>query len=151
MWKVWIGPKAGFVVASGVGEECTDGAGAVFGAIANVSWLNRPTYSWWAQPATVGLEVALVPGHPEREVGHLDHEGVELGVARQPPGVDGHPLDLAVVLDGDPAARIGEAAGGGNPGRTLEIEAEYGSRRRRRWRSARARSRRWPERRRRRR
>ena len=26
MWKVWIGPKAGLVVASGVGEECTDGA-----------------------------------------------------------------------------------------------------------------------------
>ena len=51
MWNVWIGPKAGLVVASGVGDECTDGAGAVFGAIANVSWLNRPTYSWWARPA----------------------------------------------------------------------------------------------------
>ena len=46
MWKVWIGPKAGLLVASGVGEECTDGAGATFGAMANVSWLNRPTYSW---------------------------------------------------------------------------------------------------------
>src|SRR4051812_43587844 len=50
-WKVWIGPNAGLLVASGVGEECTDGAGAVFGAMANVSSLNRPTYSWWAKPS----------------------------------------------------------------------------------------------------
>src|SRR6188472_1180522 len=49
-WNVCTGPNAGLLVASGVGEECTEGAGAVFGAMANVSWLNRPTYSWCAKP-----------------------------------------------------------------------------------------------------
>ena len=72
----------------------------------------------------VCLQVALVPGDPEREVGHLDDERVELGVGGQSPRVDGHPLDGAVVLDLDPGRRVGQAAGGDDARRALQLEVD---------------------------
>src|SRR6478735_8834083 len=72
----------------------------------------------------VGLEVALVPRHPERCVGDLDDERVELGVGRQTTRGDAHPLDGAVVLDGDPGRRVGQTARGDDARGALEREVE---------------------------
>ena len=107
-----MGPKAGLLVASGIGDECTEGAGAVPGATAKVSSLKRPTNVPFATPVLVGLEVALIPRHPERCVGHLDHEEVEVGAVRQPGGVDLHLLDRPAIADADLRLRVGQAARG---------------------------------------
>jgi hypothetical protein len=35
-----------------------------------------------AYPAAVGLDVALIPRHPEGSVGLLDHEEIKVGIGR---------------------------------------------------------------------
>src|SRR5215469_3061874 len=41
-------------------------------------------------PILVGLDIPLIPREPKWVLGHLDHKEVEIGIRRQPAGVDRH-------------------------------------------------------------
>ena len=60
-------------------------------------------------PVTVGLDVALIPGHSERSVRNLGDEEVELRVGRKALHADAHLLHRAEGLDLDVGGRVRQA------------------------------------------
>jgi hypothetical protein len=60
-----------------------------------------------AHTELIGLNVSLVPSHPKRLVGYLNHKDIEAGMRRQAPDCDFHDFDGTHGFDFHSAVRIG--------------------------------------------
>ncbi len=91
-----------------------DGSGLATGGLRYYECLDveAPHEKLVTLSVSIGLDVALVPSHPKRSIGILDHKEIQLYIRWKPPYVDDHRLNRPQRRDSHGCVGVLDAIGG---------------------------------------